>query len=371
MRTGKKLGLRLLHFVGVGIVVAAGFGVFHLWRSQGSDLDQARAAQAQTLALGPRVQIVAASQGPKERSITLLADVRPFAAATLYGKISGYLKTVKVDKGDVVKAGQVIAEIDAAETDQQYQSAVADLENKRRVAGRSRELLQRGNVSTANAETAETNERMAQALVRQLETLRSYEVLRAPFAGIVTARYADPGALVQNAANSQTNSLPVVTISDISKLRVAVYVPQQDVPFVRIGDSAEVYDAANPDRRVQATISRTSGSLDPLTRTLLVEVDVENADYFLVPGSFAYVTLRAPVQSYVRIPISGLVIRGAEQYAAVLTADNRIQYRRVKVAMTEGNMINLADGLADGERIAINIPDEVTEGSRVQPIAAR
>jgi RND family efflux transporter MFP subunit len=365
-----KSGLRFIHYVGVGIVAVAAIGVFQLWRTQGSDLDQARSALAQTVALGPRVQVVAVKEGPTERAITLLADVRPFSAATLYGKISGYLKSVRVDKGDLVKPGQIIAEIDAVETDQQYHAAMADLENKRRVAGRSRELLQRGNVSAANAETADTNERMAQALVRQLETMKSYEVLRAPFTGVVTARYADPGALVQNAANSQSNSLPVVTISDISKLRVGIYVPQSDVPFVHIGDSAEVYDAANPNRRVKATVSRTSGSLDPLTRTLLVEIDVDNADYFLVPGSFAYVTLRVPVQSYVQIPISGLVIRGAEQFAGVLSGDSRVQFRRVKVASTDGNMINLAEGLATGERIAVNIPDEVTEGIRVQPIAS-
>jgi membrane fusion protein, multidrug efflux system len=370
MRTGKKFELRLIHFVGIGIVAVAGIGVFQLWRSQGSDLDQARSARAQTVALGPRVQVIAVSQGPKERAITLLADVRPFATATLYGKVSGYLKSVHVDKGDAVKAGQVIAEVESVETDHQYQAAVADLENKRRVAGRSRELLTRGNVAPQAAETAETNERVAQSVVKQLETMRSYEILRAPFAGIVTARYADPGALLQNAAASQSNSLPVVTISDISKLRVAVYVTQQDVPFVHLGDVAEVFDAANPDRRVKAKVSRTSGSLDPLTRTLLVEVDVDNADYFMVPGSFAYVTLRAPVRSYVQIPISGLVIRGAEQFVGILTGGSKIQFRRVKVANTEGNLINLADGLTVGDRIAINIPDEVTEGSRVQPIAS-
>jgi membrane fusion protein (multidrug efflux system) len=174
--------------------------------------------------------------------------------------------------------------------------------------------------------------------------------------------------LMQNAASSQTNSLPVVTISDLSKLRVAVYAPQQEVPFIHIGDAAEVYDAANPDRRVSAKISRTSGSLDPLTRTLLVEIDVDNADYFLVPGSFAYARLKAPVKSYVRVPINALVYRGASQQVAVLSADNTLRFRAVKVASTEGNVIDIAEGLSAGEKIAINVPDDVTEGSRVQAV---
>lgn len=357
-----------LHWTGIVLVAAAIIGVVYLWRSQGIELEQAKAARVESSALGARVQVVPVIQGPSERAITLLADVRPFASATLYGKVSGYLRAVKVDKGDVVKAGQVVAEIDAAETDQQYHAAVADLENKKRVAARSRELLSRGNVSVQNAENADTSERMAQALVRQLETMRSYELLRAPFAGVVVARYADPGALIQNAASSQTNSLPVVTIADLTKLRVSAYVPQQDVPFVRVGSPAEVYDATNPQRRLKATISRTSGSLDPLTRTLLVEVDVDNADSFLVPGSFAYMTLQAPVESYARIPVNALITRGRDRFAAVVGDDSKIAFRPITVASSDGNTVDVSDGLKVGERVAINIADEVTDGSRVQVV---
>jgi RND family efflux transporter MFP subunit len=366
-RRGK---LSRFHVIGVAILGAALVAVFMLWRSQGQGLEQARAERAASLDAGPRVQVVSVVQGPTRRTLRLLADVRPYSTATLYAKVSGYLKTVKVDKGDQVKEGQVLAEIDSAETDEQYASAVADLENKRRVAGRNRELLARGTVAPQTAETSDTAERMAAALVSQLAARRSYETIRAPFGGTVTARYADPGALVQDAETSQTNALPIVTLSDASKLRVDVYVAQPDVPFIHVGDAVEVADASLPERKVQATVSRTAGMLDPQTRTLLVEIDVDNREGFLVPGSFAYVSLTAPIKSYPRIPVAGLFIRGGSQTAAVVDEGGHVHFRRVTASSTDGSIADIADGLTAGDRIAINIPDELTDGARIQPVVA-
>jgi len=356
------------HVVGTVVILAALIAVFMLWRSQGHGLKEARAARVATLAAGPRVEVVTVAQGPTERSISLLADVRPYYMATLYAKVSGYLKSVSVDKGDQVKEGQVLAEIESDETDQQYASALADLENKRRVAQRNHELLVRGNVAPQTSETSDTAVRMAAALVSQLAARRSYETLRAPFGGTITARYADPGALVQDAETSQTNALPVVTISDSSKLRIDVYVAQPEVPFVHLGDRVEVSDASLPARKVEATVSRTAGMLDPQTRTMLVEIDVDNRNDFLVPGSFAYVTLHAPITSYARIPAAGLLIRGSAQVAAVVDTEDHVHFRPVTVASTDGSAVDIAKGLAAGDRIAINVPDEVTDGAHIQPV---
>lgn len=358
------------HVIGVVLMAVAMVVVFLLWRSQGHGLEEARAARVATLEAGPRVQVVPVIQGPNQRTFSLLADVRPYLTATLYAKVSGYLKAVNVDKGDQVKEGQAVAEIDSTETDQQYASATADLDNKRRIAARNRELLARGTVAPQTAETTDTAERMAAALVSQLAARRSYETLRAPFTGTVTARFADPGALVQDAETSQTNALPVVTISDSSKLRVDVYVAQPDVPFVHIGDAVEVYDASHPDRKVTATVSRTAGMLDPQTRTLLVEIDVDNRDDFLVPGSFAYVSLHAPIKSYARIPVAGLLVRGGSQVAAVVDDRGYVHFQRVNVTSTNGDTVDIADGLAVGDRIAIDVPEELTDGARVQPVVA-
>jgi len=363
-----RLRLGPVHIAGGIVVGVAAIAVVTFWAGQSGNLADARAARATEVGLGPRVQAVEAMQGPTERSIQLLADVKPYQNAILYAKVSGYLKAIHVDRGDRVKAGQIVAEVESAETDSQYAAAKADLENKRKLLARSRDLRATGNASAQTFEQAETNERMASALVSQLEVLRSYQIIRAPFDGTVTARFADPGALIQNAGTSQTNALPVVTITDSSRLRVAVYVSQADAPLVHIGSPVEVVDASNSSRHVTATISRTSEILDPTTRTLMVESDVNNSNGFLFPGSFAYVTLKAPVQSYVRIPATGLVVRNSQQMVAVVGADSQIQLRQVRVASTDGMVVDLLEGLKPGERIALSIPDEVTDGSRVQAV---
>src|SRR5262249_55032589 len=193
--------------------------------------------------------------------------------------------------------GGARAEGDSAEIDSQYASAVADVVFKQRQVERARKLLKSGDVAVQAADQAEAALRMAEETVNNLATMRSYEMIRAPFDGTITGRFADPGALLQAATTNQSSALPLLTVSDNSKLRIGVYVEQRDAALLHAGDAADVSDAANAERRVAAKVSRTAGMLDPRTRTLYVEIDVDNASGFLVPGSFAYVTLHLPVRS--------------------------------------------------------------------------
>jgi RND family efflux transporter MFP subunit len=356
------------YLFGMVAVVVAGLAVGYFHWSRGNDVAVAREARATAVDRGPRVEVVAAVQGPEKRTITLLADVRSMAVATLYAKVSGYLKTVAVDKGDRVQAGQIVAQIESPEIDQQYASALADLEHKKRNLERSRDLLSRGNTTQVATFQFETDVRMAEANVAGLATTKGYQVIRAPFAGRVTARFADPGALITNAQTNQASSLPVVTISDDSRLRVYAYVQQQDVPFVNIGNTAEVVDASNPERRMTATITRMTGELDARTRTMQVEVNIDNSEGFLVAGSFAYVTLHIPIKSFPQIPISGLITRGTDNFVAMIDND-KVRFKPVKIAATDGTVVSVTEGLATGEKVAINLPDEVTSGSRVRPVA--
>jgi membrane fusion protein (multidrug efflux system) len=348
----------------------AGFTGVRLWQDKDAQLVSAREALAVGLAKGPALQVATISQGPKERLITLLGDTRPYQTATLYGKVGGYLKSIAVDRGDRVKAGQVVAEVESPELDRQYDAAVTDLENKRRVADRSRDLVARGVTSVQAADLASTLQRMAQSNMEQLAIMKSYQALRAPFDGTVTARFVDVGAMIQSSVTNQTSNQPVVTIADMSRLRVDVYVEQKDVPFVRVGDLAEVADGANTDRKVEARIARTSDQLDPRTRTLFTELEVDNSQGFLVPGSFAYVTLRVPVPSHPEIPVAGLVVRGTSTFVASVGADSRVRLQPVKVASTDGLRVSLTEGASVGDRVALNLPDEVADGSRIRPVEA-
>jgi RND family efflux transporter MFP subunit len=360
-------GGAVLYGAGIVVVVAAAAGVAYFWRAGDSQLAAAREARASAVAQGPRVEVATVVAGPSERTITLLGDARPYASVTLYAKVSGYLKSIAVDRGDKVQAGQIVAEIDSAETDSLYANAVADADNKRRLSQRNRDLLTRGNVSLQAAEQSATDLSVAEGIVRNLATMKSYETLRAPLAGMVTARFADPGALVQNATTSQTSALPVLTVSDSSKLRVGTYVEQRDAPFVHVGDTVEVGDASNPDRIVRATVSRSSGELDPKTRTLFVECDVPNPKGTLVPGSFVYLTLHVPVKSLPQVPVGALIFRGDNAFVAKVD-NNAVHFSPVKVATTDGSMASVSDGLTLGEKVAMNLPGEIGDGATIQPV---
>ena len=361
----------LLYVVGAVVVGGAALGALRMWHDQDTALSASREALATIVARGPMVQVATVTQGPKERLIQLLGDTRPYQSATLYSKVSGYVTKIAVDRGDAVKTNDLLATVASVETDQQYESAVRDLLNKKHNWDRAKELVGHGWTSRQGADQAETDYTMAIANVAQFATLKSYEQIRAPFDGVVTARFVDIGSLVQNATTNKTSTQPVLTIADQSKLRIDVYVEQRDVPFVHVGDIADVADGANAERKVRARIARTSDELDPRTRTLFVELEVDNRDHFLVAGSFAYVTLHIPTPSYPEVPVAGLVVRGTRTFIADLRDDKTVHLQPVKVASTDGISATLAEGATIGQLVAINLPDEVGDGSRVPPIGAK
>jgi len=366
MAENGRFGSFFLFMIGVAVIGGAGMGAWRMSHEKDSALAASRDALAAGVARGPVVQTVQVTEGPKERLIRLLGDTRSYQTATLYSKVSGYVSSIAVDRGDQVKPGDLLAVVSSVETDQQYESALRDLENKKRNWDRAKDLVTHGWTSKQAADAAETAFTMATAAVAQNATLKSYEQIRAPFAGVVTARFVDVGALAQNSTTNKTSNQPVLTIADDTKLRVDVYVEQRDVPFVHVGDLADVTDGANSDRKVKAKIARTSNELDPRTRTLFVELDVDNADHFLVPGSFAYVTLHIPVRSYPEVPMAGLIVRGTRTMIADLGSDQTVHLRPVTVANTDGIRASLSDGATVGQRVAINLPDEVGDGGRVQ-----
>jgi RND family efflux transporter MFP subunit len=369
MASTKDASPSKFYVLGVTALVAAGATVFYFHFARNQELSTVREAKALVAERGPRIEIVTTTAGPTLRSIKLLGDVRSGATATLYAKVAGYLKVIHVDKGDKVEAGQLIAEIESPEIEQQYAAASADLVNKRRNLARLKELYAKGNTTQVALYQAETDATVAENNVGVLATSIAYKTVKAPFAGRITARFADPGALVSNAQTNFMSAMPMVTISDDTRIRVYGYLQQADVPFVSIGDPAEVSDASNPDRKRMATVTRMTGELDAKTRTMLVEIHLDNQDNFFIPGSFAYVTLQVKVQSYPQIPVTALLTRANENVVAVLDKDV-VHFRPVKIASTDGAILSLADGLKPGEKIAINVPDEVTNGSRIQPIEA-
>lgn len=366
-KAARSTRLYVLGFAAVLCLISAG-AYFHFGRPQ--EITPVRGANAGVAGAAPRIEVVTTTAGPKERTIKLLGDARSGASTTLYSKVAGYLKTMYVDKGDRVTEGQVVAEIESPELEQQYAAAAADFANKQRNLARIRGLFEKGNSTQVALLQAQTDASVAENNVAVLGTMKSYQIMRAPFAGRVTSRFIDPGMLVTNAANNWVAAMPVMTISDDTKVRVYAYLQQADVPFVHVGDAAELSDASNLDRKLMAKVTRMTGELEQRTRTMLIEVHIDNASKFFVPGSFAYVTMRVPIESHAQIPVTALLTRDNESFVAVLENDT-LRMRPVKVASTNGGTISLAAGLTPGEKIAINVPDEITNGSRVQAIAGK
>lgn len=368
--SNSKRSFRWFVVAGLIAVLVAALGVIVLFEGQRNRvLADARARVAQAAA-GPVVQVAVARRIAGSDVLTLLGEADPYQAITLYAKVSGYMKNINVDKGDHVRAGQVLAVIESPEIDKQYQAAVADAENKRLIAQRAATLVKKQMISQQDADQAEADAKVSVANREQLATLKSYETLRAPFSGTVTARFADPGALIQNATASQSSSLPLVSIAETGRLRIYVYVDQAHAAFVHLGDPATVLDPAQPSLKIAARVTRTSGEIDLKTRTLLVEIDLSNPRNRVLPGSFVQVQLQVRTPRYVEIPSDALIVHGGQTLVARLTPDNHVQFQPVVVADQTGEFVRLLSGLAEGQKIARNLGDRVAEGALVQPVVS-
>ena len=322
------------------------------------------------LALGPRVKTAKVAVSPAERTVKLLGEARPFAQITLFAKVSGYLKNVLVDKGDVVKKGQVLAVIESPETDAAYEAARADARNKSAIAERVAKLLQRDLVSQQEADSARAEAEVAEARLQSTGTMKSYETIRAPFAGTVTARFADPGALVQNAMNSQTSALPIVAMSQVKELRVYAYLDQRDAGAVAKGTDATITLTERPDVKLTGHVARISGQLDEKTRMLLTEIDLANADGRIVAGSLVEVAMDLKSTPGLTVPAEALVLREGLPTVPVIDDRGEVTYAAVKVIDNDGRSVKVQSGLSEGQTVALNLGNTVADHGKVRPLEA-
>jgi membrane fusion protein (multidrug efflux system) len=316
---------------------------------------------------GLPVNVVKATRAPDERSVTLPGEARPYATVTLYAKVSGYIKEIRVDKGDKVQADQIIAIIESPELTRQYDAAVADAKNKRLDAERALQLFNTGAISSQSYHGTETTAEIAEKTAASLLAQKEYLTVRAPFSGTITARFVDPGALVQGATTALTTALPIVTLSETDRLRIYAYPDQKTASLVRVGDRAEISDTARPDVKLTATVSRTSGELDLKTRTLLVEVDCDNREGLLLAGSFVQVTLHLRMPSQVEIPAQALIIRGKHTLVGIITPEDKVSLRPVEIYESDGKTVRLSSGVQEGDKVALDLGQSAEEGQRVQP----
>lgn len=365
-KTRKILASLGLYATGTAVLVGAGAGVVAL-----SNRSEARAdpshRQAEVRA-GPTVSVTRVAPSSPQRTRTLLGEAHPYASTTLYAKVSGYLREIRVERGDHVQAGQLLAVLDSPELETQVRAAQVDARNRQVLARRARSLAEPGIVSEQDAQQAEASAQVAQAQARAAQVQRDYRMLRAPFAGVVTARYADPGALLQSATGSQTSALPVVRVAQVDRLRVFIYLDQIDASLVHVGDAVEVALPDRPDTRITAKVSRVAGELDAKTRTMLAEIDVDNAQGRFPPGAFLQVTLHLTAPVRPEIPADALLVRGARTLVAIIGPDDRVKMQPVTVLEHDGDRVQV-QGVREGDRVAVALGDAADEGQRVQPVA--
>lgn len=359
-----------MYVAGLGALGATLLGVWGLGARRSSRAADEARGRTEEQARGPRVRVAPVTQSPPERELVLQGEARPFLSVTLYAKVSGYLTNMRADKGDRVKARQVIATIASPELDQQYAAALADARNKRINADRVNALGPSGVVSKQETDLARANADVAEATQGSISAQRDYRTIRAPFDGTVTARFADPGALIQAATNAQTGAVPIVTVSKTDRLRIYVYLDQGSAALVHVGDPALLRVPERPGFVRKAAITRVSGELAPRTRTMLTEIDVDNADGAILPGSFVRVSIRVKTPALPEIPVEALVTRQDKAFVPVVDGGGRLRYRPVNVADDDGKSVRLLDGVTVGERVALNVGNEVEDGAQVQVVTA-
>ena len=336
-------------------------------------------ADARTTAVAQGVVVRAASvtTSPTVRHLALIGEARPYAEVTLYAKVSGYLQSIRVDRGDRVRAGQVLATVQSPETDRALAGARAEFEQKNVTSQRMGQLLAQQFMSNQEADQARADAEVARQRMNALAEERGYETLRAPFDGTVTARFADPGALMQNAASSQTAALPVVTVSQLDRLRIFVYLDQGDAAALHTGALATITENDRPGVQVPARVTRVSGTLDPRTRKMLAELDLDDRGGQIVPGAFVQVTLDLPTTPHPEAPVDALITRGTASYVALVdstaagtagangSASARLHFVPVTVAGNDGKVVTFSSGVTAGARVALNAAS-LSDGAHVQ-----
>jgi len=353
----------------------------------------------------PRLAVMRVERGPAQNEIRLPGTMQALTEAPILARTDGYLKRRLVDIGDRVREGQVLAEIDAPEVDQQIRQAEAAIEQAaaaaeqaqanleqgranrelaRITAERTQQLTERGisprqegdqsraqlNAQDASVQALEkailaqrSNLAAAKANLARLQELQGYRLVKAPFDGVITLRNVDVGALVS------TGNTLLYRIAQIGTLRTYVNVPQAYVTTVRVGQPAALSVSHFPGRRFRGTVARTANALDPATRTMLVEVDVPNADGALFPGTYAEVDLSGSrTNPPLVVPAAAILFRTDGAQVAVVQADDTVHLQKITVGRDYGDRVEILQGVEEGATIVAAPGDSAREGAKIVPV---
>jgi RND family efflux transporter MFP subunit len=329
-----------------------------------------RAAVESTLA----VATVRPTHSEEGEKLVLPGTVQAYIESPIYARTSGYLKSWYTDIGSTVRKGQLLAEIDTPEVDQQLAQAVADLATARanEALSNTTDKRWRGLLATESVSQQDADEKAGDAAakrataassaanVSRLRELESFKRVVAPFDGVVTARNTDIGALI-NAGQSVGSEL--FRVADTSKLRIYVRVPEPYAGAAQPGVRAELRFSEQAGKSYTATTVRTSNALDPTLRTLQVELELDNARHEIFPGAYAEVHFSLPGNAHsLRLPATTVLFRAPGPQVATVDSHNRVQLKSIVQGRDFGGSIEVLAGLDDGDQVVVNPPDSIING---------
>ena len=360
--------------IGAAALLLAGFGIATRVRARNELKSETRRTAA------PTVATILPEKGAASRDLVLPGTAQAFQDAPIYARTNGYLKEWLVDIGSRVRQGQLLARIDSPEVEQQLQQARADLAtaqaNERLAkitADRYADLVRVDYISKQDADNA--NEALAarraatesaRANVRRLENLAGFQRIEAPFDGVITARNANVGQLV-DAGTGGGPGRELFHIATVERLRVFVGVPQTEAAAAAPGGAVDVTLAERPGRRFPGRIVRNSGAIDPATRTILVEIDLDNRDREILPGASVQVHWKAGSDtSTLLLPVSALMFRAEGVRVATLQDGRRARLFPVTLGRDFGTKVEVTSGLPAGVRVIDSPPDSLVDGQEVR-----
>ena len=363
---------------GLTIAVAGGL----LWTTCHTHAENAQTSPAVDAAT-PTVAVEKVTREDLSRDVTIPAEFRPYVEVELHAKVSGYVDKMNVDFGDKVKAGQLLATIEVPELQDELHNAMAG-EQKAKADCTNANLiytrLQSVNkahpnlVAEQDLDTAAANYQMAfaaiaeaKAKVGEYKTLMGYTRITAPFDGVVTHRYADPGALIQAGTSSDTQTLPLVRVSDNYLLRLDFPVDVSYVQDVRVGDPVQVRIESLGGKTFSGTVSRFTCDIDDNTRKMITEIEVPNPKLEIDPGMYCTVDLRVENHTNILAIPTEAVISGATPSVYVVNSGNQIEERPVQLGLETPDKYEVLSGLKEGELVVVGNHSEIETGQKVDP----
>lgn len=393
-RPGAGMGWKLtLTVIVLAAALCVGFYFVHHHKAD----EQAKLIEqtSQDSSEAPTVEVETVKPAPSSQALVIPGETHGWYQSTIYARVDGYVQKWNVDIGDRVRQGEVLATIATPDLDAQLQASLEQLAVAKSgivvaqananfakttydrwhnapagvVAPQETEEKKAGyDSSMAELQAAQAKVSAASANVDRLRALESYKQVTAPFDGVVTSRRIDIGNLVT--AGSTTNTSPLYDLAQVNVIRVFADVPQDMSSQVGIGMAAHITSANFPGRSFNGKVARTSRAIDPAMRTLKAEIDIPNPDASLMPGMYVQVAFDVRHGALIEVPASALDFRSAGPEVAVVDNHSTIHFRAVKIALDNGNTVDIGSGLEKGDRVALNISSQIADGDHVTAVDA-